>query len=422
MPYNEKRMNNGFAGKMKDRKIVVVNQASNYLTIGLCNAFAERFETVSLLTGSVHVQGEELRNEINVQWINHWIERPAHKKLISYVTACIRIYWLLLFKYPKHEVFFLSLPPMAYLLTLILPHRCSILIWDVYPDVFKITGMRETNILYRTWAALNKRVFRKAFRLYTIGERMADLLMKYIPRDRMIITPLWSIFQSNTKVEKSVNPFIKKHSLEGKFIVQYSGNIGLTHNVEVMVELAEMMKKNEDILFQIIGRGPREPHLKALVKERNLPNCQFLPFQSDEMFPYSLSAADLGVVILDELTSKGSVPSKSYNLMSYGIPSLYIASDDSELHAYAQKYRHAECIDHRNLDKAIDFILKLRDSKKMYTTYSANAVEASKLYRRSNADKIVSAYLSKQFAKHRNGTSPGFIKEGKAYVSEREAG
>ena len=114
--------------------------------------------------------------------------------------------------------------------------------------------------------------------------------------------------------------------MQNKFIVQYSGNIGVTHNVETLIEIAELLKDNTDILFQIIGRGPRKSKLENLVKEKNLPNCVFLPFQTDDMFPYSLSAADVGVVILDETTSKGSVPSKSYNLMSYGIPSLYIAS------------------------------------------------------------------------------------------------
>lgn len=379
--------------KIKNRNVVIVNQASNYLTIGLCNAFSEKFDTVHLITGSVHVQGEELADSIKVQWINHWVEKPVRKKLISYLRACFKIYWLLLFKYRGYEVYFLSLPPMAYLLSIILPQRCSMLIWDVYPDVFKITGLKETHPLYRIWARLNKRAFKKAFRLFTIGDRMAGLLEKYVPAGKIIVTPIWSIFQSNDKVDKKDNPFLVEHDICEKFIVQYSGNIGLTHNVEVMVELAELMQDHEDILFQIIGRGPREPHLKALVKERNLPNCQFLPFQSDEMFPYSLSAADIGVVILDELTSKGSVPSKSYNLMSYGIPALYVASDDSELYDYSVKYKHAKCVDHKNLDKAVDFILQLRDSQERYDGYARNAVKASAKYRRTNADKIVAFYL-----------------------------
>lgn len=380
--------------KNKDRNIVFVNQAVNYLTIGLCNAFAEKFENVELITGSIHVQGEELDESIGVSEINKWVERPAWKKLISYLWACIQIYWLLLTRYRKYDVFFVSLPPMAYLMSAALTNRCSMLIWDAYPDIFKITGMKESHLVYKIWEALNRIVFKRAYRLYTIGDKMKDLLSNYVDREKIWVTPIWSIFQSNGKVEKEENPFVIQEKLQGKFIVQYSGNIGLTHNVEVMVELAELMRQHRDILFQIIGRGPRMPYLKTLVEEKGLPNCQFLPFQSDEMFPYSLSSADLGVVILDELTSRGSVPSKLYNLMSYGIPALYVASEDSELHDYAAKYGHAKCVSHNHLDEAVEFILELKNDKELKEKYSQNALKASRSYRRSNADKIVDYYIA----------------------------
>lgn len=379
--------------KIENRKIVVVNQAVNYLTIGLCNAFAERFEAVALVTGSIHQQGEALQPLVEVSRINHWQERPAWKKMLSYLIACLRIYWLLLTRYRRYEVFFVSIPPMAYLLNLLLPHRFSMLIWDVYPDVFKITGMQEDHWLYRTWARLNRSSFAKAYRLFTISERMADLLTVYVPREKIIIQPIWSIFQHNDRIPKAENAFIHEHGLEGQFIVQYSGNIGLTHRVELMIELAELLVDEKDILFQIIGRGPRKQILQQMVKEKALPNCTFMPFQTDDMFPYSLSAADLGVVILDERTAKGSVPSKSYNLMSYGIPSLYIASPDAQLKLYADHYEHAACYSSGQLAAAAAFILKVKENADLQKRLSGNALRAAGDFKRGNADKFVSLYL-----------------------------
>lgn len=380
--------------EIKGRKIVVVNQAVNYLTIGLCNEFAKKFEQVSLITGSIHVQGEVLDNRIIVDPITPWKEEHGIGKAIIYIKALGVIYFKLLWKYKNHEVFFVSVPPMAYLLNILLPNRFSMLIWDVYPDVLKITGMKEQHPVYRVWSKWNKKSFEKAFKLFTIGDKMAQLLAQYVNKDKIIIQPIWSIFQKNERVGKQENPFITAHQLSNKFIVQYSGNIGLTHKVEVMITLADKMQNYPDILFQIIGRGPRKKYLEHLVAEKKLNNCQFLPFQSDEMFPYSLSAADLGVVILDDLTSKGSVPSKSYNLMSFGISSLYIASDDSELAAYAKKYRHAECYSESELDRACDFILELYHNKALLENYSRHALIASENFKRINAAKMVNAYLA----------------------------
>lgn len=379
--------------KVINRKIVIINQAVNYLTIGICNEFSNQFENVALVTGSIHVQGEELNKNIKVTYINKWKEEHGFSKAFNYLKALLSMWYLLMTKYRKYEVFFISVPPMAYLLNIFLPHRFSMLIWDVFPDSLKITGMKETHPVYRIWAWLNKKSFKKSFRLITIGDKMADLLTRYIHREKISIQPIWSIFQSNDKISKEKNPFIKQHELKDKFIVQYSGNIGLTHKVETMVVLAERMKKHHHILFQIIGRGPRKKKLQRLVAKKNLKNCQFLPFQSDEMFPYSLSAADVGVVILDEATSKGSVPSKSYNLMSYGIPSVYIASSDSELQNYTDKYNHAKCFTESELDDAEKFILSLSEDKSYYQLLSKNSTMAALNFKRDNAKKIIYSYM-----------------------------
>lgn len=380
--------------KSRNRKIVVFNQASNYLTVGLCNAFKQEFDEVVLITGSIHIQGEDLDNTVKVVKINHWVERPASKKMLSYLLALWKILVLLKFRFRKHEVFFISLPPMGYLLNLLVSNRFSMLIWDVYPDVFKITGLKESSFLYKVWAQLNKKSFKKAYKIFTIGEKMADLLSNYVPREKLTIQPIWSIFQTSEKASRDTNPFALEHNLKDKFVVQYSGNIGLTHKVEVLVEIAEKLRGNANIVFQIIGRGPRVPHLQKIVKEKDLPNCRFLPFQSDDMFPFSLASANLGVVILDELTSKGSVPSKSYNLMSYGIPSLYIAATDSELHEYAFKFNHARCFSESDLDNAAAFIEALAADKALADTMSQNAVKASENFKRGNADLFIQKYLA----------------------------
>jgi len=380
--------------KIKDRKIVIVNQATNYLTIGICNEFAVKFENVDLITGNIHDQGEVLDENIEVTYINKWKEEHGVSKAVNYLKALVSIWYLLMTKYRKREVFFISVPPMAYLLNLILPHRFSMIIWDVYPDIFKITGMKETHLVYRIWAKLNRFSFRKAFRLFTIGDKMADLISSYVDRRKIIIQPIWSIFQHNDKAKKESNPFVKEYSLEHKFVVQYSGNIGLTHNVEILIDIAKEMVQYPTILFQIIGRGPRKSILEKRVLAEKIPNCQFLPFQSDEMFPFSLSAGDLGVVILDELTSKGSVPSKSYNLMSYGIPSLYIASLDSELNNYAVKFGHAKCFLKKDIHKIKTFILELSEDKAVYKELALKSELAAINFKRGNASKFVELYLN----------------------------
>jgi hypothetical protein len=381
-------------GKSAQRKLVIINQAANYLTVGFANAFNKRFDSVSLVVGSLHSQRETLDSDIEVRYINRWHERPAWKKAGSYFLALIWLWWLLWTRYRKHEVLFVSVPPMGYLLNLVTRNRFSMVIWDLYPDTFKITGMKETHPIYRVWAWLNKLSFRRAYRLFTISEVMADAIRQYVDRKRLIIHPIWAIFPENQRVPREDNLFLKEHQLEGKFIVQYSGNIGLTHNVEVLVQIAERLQDHPTILFQIIGRGPRLPFIERLVREKNLCNVQLLPFQSDEMFPHSLSAANLGVVILDPRVSRGSVPSKAYNLMSLGIPSLYVSSPDSQLALYATRFGHAKCFSADQLDQISKFLIELFQNRDLRTKMSAATEQAAVHFRPENAALFANSYFA----------------------------
>ena len=377
----------------RTRELVVINQAVNYLTIDIVNAFVRSGMPTTLITGSIHVQGEELDDSVEVSWVNRWTERPAWRKAFSYLLALLRMWWLLMTRYRRHEVLFISVPPMGYLLNLFLPHRFSMVIWDVYPDTFKVTGMSPEHWFYRLWSWLNKKSFASAYRLFTISELMADLLTQYVPREELIVCPLWSIFQEGEHIPKDHNRFISEHKLEGKFIVQYSGNIGVTHNAALLLDMAERFRGQDDVLFQIIGRGARFPFLRVEVERRDLPNVQFLNFQADDIFPHSLSAADLGVVILDERVSAGSVPSKAYNLMSLGIPSLYLASRNSELARYVDEYAHGALFTEDEIDEIAEFIANLARDRESYRQMAQNALAAAKNFRRLNAGCFVKAYF-----------------------------
>ena len=172
-----------------DKRLVIVNQATNYLTIGFCNAFKKEFNDITLVTGSIHEQGEELDKDINVRYINKFYSgNSKFKKVLSYLATTMRIYLILLFRYRKHDILFISLPPNAYLLNIFLPNKCSMIIWDVYPDLFKVLGMKETNLIYLLWSKLNVLSFNKAYKIFTIGNKMEYLLSKYVDKNKIIIT------------------------------------------------------------------------------------------------------------------------------------------------------------------------------------------------------------------------------------------
>jgi glycosyltransferase involved in cell wall biosynthesis len=348
--------------EQKKKSIVFINQATGYLTIDIINAFAtsDKIEEVALIAGSIRVQDVNLHEKVKWSKIALYNRGNPAKKFLSWFYGTLQIFFLLLTRYRKYEIFYITIPPFAYLLSLVLRNKFSVLVFDVYPDVLKIYNISEGNWIYKFWIKANKNLFKRAHRVYTIGNGMANLLAKYVNREKLTIIHNWSGLTKVKEILRDENHFIKAQGLEQKFIVQYSGNIGYTHNVEVLVEIAKALQSEEDIFVLIIGRGERYNHIQELVSKSNLKNCRLLPFQPDDQLNYTLSAADLGVVLLDDKTAHVSIPSKIYNLQAVGVPILGIAIPDSELGHHLEKHANGICFSPSDIKSIVDFIKEYR--------------------------------------------------------------
>jgi glycosyltransferase involved in cell wall biosynthesis len=375
-------------------RLVIVNQEVNYLTTDLANDFADCLHEVILITGKIHQDGQPLDSRVRVINLNPINSGPAFTKAISFGVALLQIWWTIFTRFRRDQVLFVSTPPMGYLLNIVLPNQLSMIIWDLYPDCLKVKGITEGHWIYAAWSRLNRISFAKAKRIYTIGETLAEGIRQYTTRTDIFIQPLWTRFKREDKVPRQENPFIVDHGLQDKFVVQYSGNIGLSHDIEVLLDIAQQLRGKTNIFFQIIGRGERFPQIENALSKRDLPNIALLPFQSPEAFRFSLSAADLGVVVLNEEVSRGSAPSKAYNLMAFGIPSLYIASPDSQLAADAVRFNHARCFSRTSIDQMASFIVDVCEDRELRSSMSMAALQASKFFGRENAKAFVNSFLS----------------------------
>jgi glycosyltransferase involved in cell wall biosynthesis len=382
---------------MKEKKIVFVNQSTGYLTIDVINAFAKEYEVVDLLYGEIRVQDVEIDSKVRKLRIGKKSRVSHVRRFIAWFFASIQIFFILLFRYRKYEILYYSLPPFAYLGSLLLPNKFSLVMFDVYPDVLKMLNIKEKNFIYRMWAKGNKKLFNKAHRVYTIGDSLADLMAQYAPREKIHVVPLWTGLSNVQPVSKTQNPFAIEHKIQHKFIVQYSGNIGGTHNIESMIETAKLLKEQKDILFLIIGRGLKVPLVNKLIEEYALDNCMVLPFQPDEVIRYSIAAADISIVLIEDKIADVSIPSKVYNIMAVGSGILSISPASSEINKLVKRYNIGANFQKEEVQQMADYILHVKNSPALKQQYSSNAIEAAKNYTAANAEKYLDIYLNESF-------------------------
>ena len=371
------------------REIIIINQSTGYLMIDVVNAYAEKYESVVLMTGSINQLERPLHKKVKISKIISYNKKNATLRLFTWIWGTLQVFFKMLLSYKSYEVLYVTNPPMSYFLALVFKRPFSILVYDTYPDALKNTGIHETNFIYKWWSNINKKIFPKAEKIFTLSQGMAANLSNYVSKERIKIIPNWSGSDNLKPILKNENHFLKEHNLTDKFIVLYSGNMGYTHSVDVMVEVAEELRNDDHIYFLFIGEGKKKGELINTVKAKKLKNCLFMTWQAPEILPYSLASADLGVVTLNEETALLSVPSKTYNLLAVGAALLSIAPESSELAQLIKEKENGASFKSSEIEKIAGFISYCANNPTELKKMSVNSIEAGKEYTYRNAEKYV---------------------------------
>lgn len=367
------------------KHLVLINQSTGYLTIDTINAYASKYDEVVLVAGRISEAERKLNPKIKLNKIIAYDKSSAIKRILTWMIAFIQIFFLLAFKYRKYEVVYVTNPPISYLASLILGNTFSVIVYDTYPDALRNIGIKQGHWLYEMWSKWNRKLFKKAKWIYTLSEGMADQLTSYVERSKIKVVPLWAGSDSFSPIPKNKNQFVVKHHLEDKFVVLYSGNMGYTHKVDALIEVASILKDKVNIHFLFIGDGKKKSELMNSIKEQELSNCSFLDWQPIDVLPYSLAAADLGVVTLNDETALTSVPSKTFNLLAVGTPLLCIASEQSEIAKIVSKYNNGFVCPATKPEKIAEFILDLTTNQNLHKQMSLSSLQAAREFTKDNA-------------------------------------
>ncbi len=116
------------------------------------------------------------------------------------------------------------------------------------------------------------------------------------------------------------NTWAADHGLIDKTIVLYSGTIGLKHDPQQIIDLANGLRDNVDARIVVVSEGPFANSLAAEARARELDNLLVLPFQRFDAFPDVLGSADITIAILEPAAGTYSVPSKVLSYLCAGRP------------------------------------------------------------------------------------------------------
>ena len=385
--------------KKNEPRIIFLNQVSGRLFQELAEGLAGSVGGQCILyTGSD--KNSEVKSSSNLKVI----EAPQYRRgsYISRLLDWLRYFFHVFFRILKQPrdalIFIVSNPPflplVGYLMKKLRGQPYVVLIYDIYPDLAIYLGkMSKRGLLTRMWRWFNNIVWQNAEVIFTIGDDMAIKLESMFKTNRTRLGHVAVIFNwvDHHFIEplpKEENWFAQKYGQVDKFTVLYSGNLGATHDLETILEAAKELDNFNDIQFLIIGDGYKRTYIEKFIDQKQLSNLLLLPFQPENVLPYSLTTGDVAVITLSKGVEGLSVPSKVYYAMASGSALLCICSGNNGLKNIIKKHQCGISIEPGDVNGFISSIKRFYEDTIFLKTCKRNARKAvESYYTKKNIEK-----------------------------------
>lgn len=319
-------------------------------------------------------------------------QRSFAGRATNYVTYFLSALWTALWLPRQDVTVALTDPPIIGLAALAARARHGMVFYcqDIFPQVAGLLEDFNSPLVNATLERLNRYLVARAARIVCLGDTMASRLVegKGADRRKIAIIHNWADTSAIVPSDK-VNAFSREHGLDGKFVVLHAGNIGLSQNLDVVIDAAALLVSRSDIVILFIGDGNRRIALEDAVRTRGLTNVRFLPFQPREMLRWTYASSDVCLVSLKPGLAGYIVPSKLYPILAAGRPYIAAVEALTEVAALTERHRCGVMSPPGDAAALANAILRMADQPHERTTMGQRARVAAELFTR---EKQVAAH------------------------------
>lgn len=244
-------------------------------------------------------------------------------------------------------------------------HRARLIykVLDLYPDCAEALGViRPNGLVAKVWRAADTSVMRKSAAVVPIATRMAERIVATRGIDAARVRTIHDGIDPARVTGGNGDSFRGQHELKDKFVVQYAGNMGLSHPFDSILAAAESLKHDSNIIFQFIGAGPGRAAIERSIVERRLP-IQLLDFQPAERLADMLAAADICLISQHSSLFDQALPHKVYAALAAQRPAIFIGDPRSEIVDWLRGSNRGLCVEQGDPIALIAAISRLRAAK-----------------------------------------------------------
>lgn len=257
-------------------------------------------------------------------------------KALEYLWFTLFVMWSLVTE-DRFEVLFLgSNPPLIAVPIGLIARikRCRVVynLQDLFPESAFSAGLLDRHgRAGRVLRFLERANYRLSHRTIAICEPFGTHVRQVLPSAAVDVIPNWVDADFMTDTGRERNAILAAHGLLGKFVILYAGNMGYSHDLEVVIEAAALLASHTEVHFLFVGEGNRKDAAIQHAARLGLDNCTFMGFMPYSELPQVYSGCDLGIVTMRTGSEATAVPSKTWNYLSCRRPVICSVDTPSEL-------------------------------------------------------------------------------------------
>ena len=246
---------------------------------------------------------------------------------------------------------------------------------DIFPDSLVGTSLaKKGSLLWKIGRVIENFTYKHADKIIVISEDFKrNIMAKGVPEDKIVVVYNWVDQNAVVNVDRSENKLIAKYGIDpSKFYIEYSGNIGLTQNMDMLLDVMKELKDSHpEIGLILVGEGAYKKQVEEIVKRDVLTNVVMLPFQPYEDISHVFSLGDVGLIISKPGVGSNSVPSKTWSIMSASRPVL-ANFDENEIKSILSDNNCGIFTKAGDKDAFKNAIIKLYENRDLCKEYGQN--------------------------------------------------
>lgn len=258
-------------------------------------------------------------------------------------------------------------------------------IQDFNPEQVMATGYTRSKLLIDTMMRLDKFSCKQADLIITVGRDLVETVKERFKNEKVPETIMINNWIDENEIypleenDKKLIAFKKKYELYGKFVIMYSGNIGIYYDLENLIKVINRFKPGtktpdgREVAFVFVGGGALLECLKNYAKEQRMSNTFFIPYQKDII--YSLNAGDVHWCVNGRGIKGVSCPSKYYGIAAVAKPIIGVLEKGSEIRCIIENIHGGLCCEpgeYKMIEKNIGWFIKNAKNEELKAMGSRN--------------------------------------------------